>query len=397
MPGTLETCSTDKLRPDLRPIMSEVLLLCEYPTLNGGERSMLSTLDEVRAAGFVPWVVAPAQGPLADALGRLNVEVTPLDSVDPQGKRLPQDRLRQQLARLIERRRPDLLHANSLAMGRLAGPVADELQLPSLAHLRDIVGLSRQAIADLNRNTRLLAVSEAVRQSHAAAGLAAEKIRVLHNGVDLQRFRPRPPTGYLHRELGLPPEAMLVGVIGQIGLRKGQDLLARAAASLADGAIARSDLHYLIVGQRCSDKDESRRFEADLQAAAAGRLDGRLHLLGVRDDVERIMNELTLLVHPARQEPLGRVLLEAAAAGLPVLATDVGGTREIFPSDSHSARLIPPDDAGALAAGLLELATDESQRIRLGAAARRRAEEAFDIRQAAAGLVGHYRELTSQR
>ena len=64
--------------------------------------------------------------------------------------------------------------------------------------------------------------------------------------------------------------------------------------------------------------------------------------MGVRSDVDRMLGEATLLVHPARQEPLGRVLLEAAAAGIAVVTTTVGGTREIFPPDRNAAILVPP-------------------------------------------------------
>src|SRR6185369_11888616 len=98
-----------------------------------------------------------------------------------------------------------------LAMGRLSGPVATEMQLPSIAHLRDIVGLSARAIADLDQHRRLLAVSQATRDYHVARGLTANKTFVAYNGVDLLRFQPRQPTGWLHRELNLPPEAILLG------------------------------------------------------------------------------------------------------------------------------------------------------------------------------------------
>ena len=120
---------------------------------------------------------------------------------------------------------------------------------------------------------------------------------------------------------------------------------------------------------------------------------GRVHFLGVRDDVPRILNELTLLVHPARQEPLGRVLLEAAAAGLAVVATDVGGTREIFPPESAAACLVPPDDVQAMSAAIGRLLGDAAERRRLAENARRRVEEAFDLKRAVAGLVKHYEEL----
>ncbi len=370
--------------------MPNALLLCEYPTVSGGEHSMLATLDGVRRAGIEAAVIAPPEGPLADALAATGVEVLPFVFRDSTGNRLPQDRLRAELAQLLGRRRPDLLHANSLAMGRLSGPVAADLGLPSIAHLRDIIGLSAQAVADLNRHTRLLAVSEATRTFHVARGLAAEKTHVLHNGVDLDRFQPRPRSGDLDRELGLPSGADLVATIGQICLRKGHDVFVRAAAILAE---KRPNVHHLIVGERWSDKPESRRFEQALRDAATGRLTGRLHFLGYRHDVNRILNELSLLVHPARQEPLGRVLLEAAASGVAVVATDVGGTGEIFPPPCEAARLVPPDDPGAMAAAVLELLGNERLRASLAAAARRRAEAAFAAERATAALVEHYRAL----
>ncbi len=205
--------------------MPEILILCEYPTLNGGERSMLATLDGVRAAGFAPAVIAPPDGPLAEALATRGIELIPFQCRAADGTRVAQDRLREQLAEIVLRRRPALLHANSLAMGRLSGPVAADCGVPSVAHLRDIIRLSAQAVADLNRNRRLLAVSMATREFHVAHGLDAEKTHVLYNGVDLDQFRPRSPTGYLHRELGLPADAQLIATIGQIGLRKGQDVL----------------------------------------------------------------------------------------------------------------------------------------------------------------------------
>jgi glycosyltransferase involved in cell wall biosynthesis len=372
--------------------MPEILLLCEYATLNGGERSMLATLGGVHAAGFTPLVMAPPQGPLAEALTVGGIELLPFECRMADGNRIPQPRLREMLLATLRRRRPALLHANSLAMGRLSGPVAAQLALPSVSHLRDIVRLSAQAVADLNCHRRLLAVSHATREFHVSGGLAAEKVHVLNNGVDLEQFRPRRPTGYLHRELGLPPKAQLIGAIGQIALRKGQDVLIDAARRIADRS---PDAHYLIVGQRHSEKDESQRFERDLHDAVEGSLRGRVHFLGARNDVCQLLGELALLAHAARQEPLGRVLLEAAAAGTAIVATAVGGTSEIFPPDAGAAVLVSPGDAAALADAMLTLLGDPSLRGRLGSDARRRAEERFDVRTAVAGLIEHYRVIAS--
>jgi glycosyltransferase involved in cell wall biosynthesis len=118
-----------------------------------------------------------------------------------------------------------------------------------------------------------------------------------------------------------------------------------------------------------------------------------VHFLGSRNDVPRLLNECTLVVHAARQEPLGRVLLEAAASGVAVVATEVGGTREIFRTELDGAILVPPDDEHEMADAMLSLLQNEARRQSLSLAGRRRAEEAFDIRDAAQRLVAQYGEV----
>lgn len=371
--------------------MPNVLVLCEYGSLNGGERSLLAVVDGLRAAGYALQVAAPAGGPLASVLSKHGIPVVPLDLHDAQGRRHDLSLCRRQIRAAIDAVRPDLVYANSLSMSRLSGPVAATSNLPSIGHLRDIAHVTVAVIRDLNRHTRLLAVSRATRDWYVAAGLSEAKTYVLYNGVDLERFRPRSPGGYLQRELGLPPEARLIGAIGQIGMRKGLHVLLRAASRAVRAC---GHAHFVIVGQRYSQKQEALDYERQLRAAAAAEpLQGRVHFLGVREDVHRLLNELTVLVHAARQEPLGRVLLEAAAAGTPVVATNVGGTSEIFPPGTGSALLVPPDDVASLAAAILRLLEDAELRAAIGRAARQRAEQAFDARQAAAALTAHYREL----
>jgi len=368
-----------------------VLVVCEYASLNGGERSLLSVIDGVQSAGFDLCIAAPPTGPLADALTDRNVPQVPLVLHDERGTRLSLDECRRRASGAIIEARPDLLHANSLSMSRLAGPVTADLGVPSIGHLRDIVKVSSAVVADVNRHSRLLAVSEATRQWFVSEGMDASKTHVLFNGVDLDRFYPRPPTGYLHRELGLPLHVPLVGAIGQIGMRKGLDVLVEATRHVVATV---SDVHFVVVGTRYSQKQEAVEYERGLlDTTSAKPLAGRFSFLGVRDDVPRLLNELTILSHTARQEPLGRVLLEAAASGMPVVATDVGGTREIFPDAPSSAEVVPVDDPHALAAAIIRLLGDRQEREQLGEMARRRAEEAFDARVAALNLVAHYRHV----
>jgi glycosyltransferase involved in cell wall biosynthesis len=365
-----------------------VAILCEFPTLNGGERSLLSVLAAMPAAEWTPILLCPGNGPLAQSLTSIGVDVIPFATRDEFGQARPRETLREELRYELTRIGPQLFHANSISMGRLSGPVAAQLSLPSLSHLRDIVSLSRPAAADLNRHARLIAVSQATRDAHVAQGIDAGRTVVLHNGVDVSMFSPGAPTGFLHRQLRLPASTRLIGCIGQIILRKGQDSLVAAARALAEEL---PDVHYVFVGTRHSEKPETVAFEQALRAAfQSPPLLGRGTFLGVRDDIPLLLRELTLLVHPARQEPLGRVLLEAAAAGCPVVATDVGGTREIFSPGETAALLVPPDEPGQLAAAILRVLSDQVVRRSLGAQARQRAIAAFDVQASAAALIGHY-------
>jgi glycosyltransferase involved in cell wall biosynthesis len=368
--------------------MPRLLLVFEFPTVSGGENSQLVTLPRVRTAGYDVLALAPDPSPLALALRREDVPVIPWRVGDAQGRRQAQSDLRHQLQSHLRKLRPDLVHAISLSMTRLVAPVAAWSSIACVGHLRDIVRLSRQAINDLNCSTRLLAVSHATRHWHVQAGLCADKTMVLYNGVDLDRFRPGKPTGAIHREFGIEPSCPLVGGIGQLIMRKGVDVWLQCAGQVA---ASRADVRFLIAGERYSQKHEALQFEQGLrERAGRAPLKGRVHFLGQRDDIDRLLNELCVLVHAARQEPLGRVLLEAGAAGTAVVATKVGGTSEIFPPESNSARLVTPDDAAALARATIDLLADDHVRQSQSRAARKRVEQQFDAVGAARQLVAHY-------
>ncbi len=392
-----------------------IALLFEFGTLSGGERSMLAVIDWLLARGprwqFV--AQAPGRGPLAAALASASVKVCLLDVRDECGRRRPLRQLGPQLAAAIGRVRPQLVHANSLSMPRLLGHAARHITVPTVVHSRDIVRISRAAVADMNRNNALVAVSKATAEFHRQQGLCSAKLRLIYNGVDCDRFRPRTRTGWLGRQLGLPADAFLIGAVGQLCLRKGYDLLAEAAVRVG-GQLP--DVHFVVVGERFSQKAESIEFEERVRATIQrGGMAERVHWLGYRHDLPAIMNELDMLAHAAKQEPLGRLLIEAAASGLAIVATDVGGTGKIFGPDEPScngsrsdrgdkgpanqcdecnatgrqapgtgAILVPPADPSALADAIVVLYANRQLAQELGAAARERAIHRFSIRSCAA-------------
>ena len=355
---------------------------------------MLAMLEALGQAEFEFVAAAPTSGMLTERLEQCGIRVLPLTLRDAKGQRLSVGQINSQLIELVTRVSPDLVHSNSLAMGRMVGRIASQLPIPCTSHLRDIIRLNKAAVSDLNRNAGLIAVSNATRQYHIEQGMLSDKLQVIYNGVDSELFRPAPATGILRQELGLSDGAVLLANIGQICLRKGQTLLAQAAVSLAGEF---PEAHYLFIGQRHSQKRESVAYENAIRLIfrEAGIKD-RLFCLGFREDIPMILNEVDLVVHTAHQEPLGRVLLEAASCGRAIVATEVGGTAEIL-TDQVSALLVRPDDLEALTAAIRRMLTNREFRVRLGRQARTGAMEKFSLPEATARVRTFWKSFLRRR
>lgn len=367
-------------------------LLFEFSMLWGGERSLLAVLPLLKERfDFV--AIGPDKGLLAEQLAELEIPILALDWRDADNKKLPVEKIQKQIIEVLAGKEIGLLHANSLTGARTLGPIASELSCPVTAHIRDIFGLSKTAMRNINGCDRLIAVSNATKEFHVAQGLDEAKTDVIYNGINFEEFQPRDANGFLHRELNLPESKKFAILIAQIGLRKGHDILAEAAVEVAEEI---PDWHFVIVGKRGSISQECIDFEVDFQERfrEAG-LGDRLHLLGERHDVAALMNESHLLVHPAKQEPLGRVLLEAAASGLPILATHVGGTSEIV-QNGESARLVPANDSTAFANGLLELASDEVIRKKFSTRVLREIRQKFSIEESSGNLSRCWLDVIDQ-
>ncbi len=365
----------------------------EFPALNGGEQSLLSVIPGLQTSGFSFTAFVP-DGDFADALSNANVDVKPFD-FRAQGTRKPLEALRQQLAEALVSQTFDLVHCNSLSVSRIVGPVCKQSNLVCLGYLRDIIKLNATAVADLNSCTRLIAVSHATRNFHTSQGMDGDSIHVVHNGVDLDHFRPDQPNGYLHDELKIAKPAPLILFVGQIGLRKAPELWLQTAEIITQEF---PDAQFVIVGERNSQKQESIEYEEKLiQFSGTGSLAGRVHWLGRRQDVHNIMRESSLLIHLARQEPFGRVLLEAFGSGLPTVATNVGGTNEIFASENLQLWMVEKDNISQAAEKAVQLLSDDQLRKQVAAQVRDHAVRNLAVEFAADRLRQHYEELLNIR
>lgn len=213
-------------------------------------------------------------------------------------------------------------------------------------------------------------------------------IAVIPNGVDLDRFKPRERTHWIHNELCIPWEARLVGMPAVFARWKGQLEVIEAFEALSE---EHSEVHLVIVGGSIYDTHAELEFgETLVQRIAASPRESRLHLLPFQHRIEHVYPEFDLTVHySTRPEPFGRVVIESMACGVPVIAAAEGGPIEILGGGIGPRRsagwLAEPRDPGALTRLLrsaLELSPEIGQSI--GEAGRRRAEDCYSARAFAA-------------
>jgi glycosyltransferase involved in cell wall biosynthesis len=266
--------------------------------------------------------------------------------------------------------RPDIIHGYLFGPSLYAVLAGRALGVPVVAvakrNLDAFESRRQQAIQRfVHRSaTHVTAVSEAVAGTVVAMGVPRERITVIPNGVDLERFGTPGDRAALGGSDGAP----LIGSVACLAPRKDQATLIDALALLAARGVA---WNAAVVGEG----PERPALEAQL---AARGLTGRVRLLGERNDVERLLPAFDVFVLSSREEGIPNALLEAMAAGRPAVATAVGGTPEVL-SDPETGWLVPPGAPEALAVALEQALTDPAEAQRRGAAARRRATERLGI------------------
>lgn len=386
--------------PGPLPDSRRILVFGEYGTRNGGENSFLAIAPELMNRGWEFHAAVPLESEFADALRASGIAVHDLALFNVDGQRKTQSGIRIEFANSIGLVKPDLVHCNSLSTSRICGPVTRQLGLPSLGYLRDILKLSKKAVSDINHLDAIIAVSSATRNWHCDQGIDSNKTFVVYNGVDPNQFFPDPLSHQseadcpVRSQLGIPPDAPLLLFVGQIGIRKGIDTLVDAFLNILESA---PKTHLLIVGQRHSQKQEAIEYENQLKnKTGTSKHKTSVHWLGHRSDIPMLMRTATILVHPARQEPLGRVLLEAAASGLPILTTRVGGSTEILRNPEFESLLLEPDDPMELSSRILKMIGDSQWLDDLNSSLRDMANQEFSIERCVQQLDSHYRRLLDE-
>lgn len=343
----------------------------------GGEVQTLALARHLAVGGGAPLIVAREGSALQR---RAEKEGVPVRTWKPRGEWDVAAALR--LRRILRISRARLVHAHTaraltLALAAKAGlggvrvVASRRVSFP----LRSPLSRWKYRAADA-----LVAVSEEVRRQLVRDGVREETVRVIHSGVDLTRFEAMPGKEESRRALGIPAGAFAVGVIGALVAHKGHGVLFEALRGMAEKA---PGLAVVLAG------------EGDLRGTLEREAEGLgipVMFMGYVEDPVPVYAALDLLVLPSLSgEGSPGVIKEAAAAGVPAVATDVGGAGEIL-RHGQEALLVPPGDPGALSRSLSRILDEPPLGPALACAARERVK-AFSTEAMARAHLDLYRDL----
>lgn len=349
----------------------------------GGERVAIELACALDRERFEPHVlVTRGDGPLRDLLDRDDVPYTILDrqeTIDVGAWRR---------AHHLVADHADLLHAHKFGSNAWGALLARTTGVPLVAHEHNFSDRPSRSRAFIDRRwiasraARILCVSESVAQAERTAGVPEHLLDVVLNGVRVDAAWPR---GAARAELGLGSRSFTIGIVGRLRPEKAHEVLLEAMAELARSG---RDVRLCVVG------DGPRRSELKLLAAQLG-IDSRVTWAGERRDAATIASAFDIAVTCSHWEGLPLASMEAMAAGVPLVASSVGGLPTLL-ADGAGV-LVEPADPTSLARALRLLMDDDVERGRIAEAGRRRIESGYSFEAMVERIEGVYESVLSEQ
>jgi len=356
-----------------------------FAAIGGTERQLVNLANGIDPARFDLHLACLLRcGSFLEELKRPTRPLTEFKIRHLYGLRTLKEQLK--LAAYLKRHRIQLFHAQGFYPNVFGIPAARLAGTPvTVASIRDqgdsrtpLQGLAQRIACGLADG--IVVNAEVVRRQLVAEGYSPEKIHVIHNGVDLSRFAAKDPRSGIRQELRLPPDAPLVAVVSRLSPLKGIEYFLEAAVLVA-GRFPR--VRFLVVGDGCVKKSDSvvenGEYRGTLQRRAERLGLGRCVVFtGFRLDVPEILAQVSVSVLPSLSEALSNALLESMAAGVPVVATTVGGNPEVV-EDGITGLMVPPRDPAMLARAICHLLERPEEAARFGQTGRQRVNEHFSL------------------
>jgi len=360
-----KTSTTSGVRGASHPI--RVLEIAGNATLGGMETYVRNLIRQLPPERFEVTCICPYESGFTTALRQVgcHVYICPIED-DPRWRSI------QMAVEVIRLHHIDIVHAHMPKAHVLAVLASNLTGIPVVATVHGMnISSHELGICRLMESTLITVCQEAYTQA-LAMGVPAERLALIHNGVDLDVATPEDNVEAFRQAVGIPLDAPLVGFVGRLEWEKGPDYFVRAAQRVHQ---TRPDVHFVLVGQG--------RMEGDLKALIEQfGMSDRVHLAGPRTNMAEVYPAFNVMAQTSRNEGLPMVLLEAMAHSRPVVAMIVGGVREIVENE-RTGLIVSPDHWEGVAERLLELMNAPERLPAMGWAARQRVETLFDLKLSA--------------
>jgi glycosyltransferase involved in cell wall biosynthesis len=363
---------------------------------------LLPQLLAIRDAGYdVVGVSAP--GPYVPLLASQGIRHVPLERSTRSADVFADVAAAREFVAVCQRLQPDIVHTHNPkpgVYGRIGARIARVPHVVNTVHglyAQPADRLARRvAVYGLERTATMFSDAELIQNPEdfpvlRRLGVPARKLHILGNGIDLARFDPDRPElsrDEARAELGSGPEEVVIGAVGRLVAEKGYRELFEAFTQVRS---RQPRARLVIAGPRDDDKPDA---ITDREIAAAAEKAG-VRFLGMREDVERLYAAMDVYVLASHREGFPRSAMEAAAMGLPIVATDIRGCRQIV-DDGRTGLLVPVQRADRLAQAMERLVTDRGRRRTLGAAGRAKAQAEFDDRRQVEITLNVYAEMLAR-
>jgi L-malate glycosyltransferase len=378
------------------PTRVRVLKFLSNFFIGGTERQFLYAANGLDRSRFTVEVgCLSREGPLLDSLSR----DVPLHTYPVHGSFYSWGSIASQLRLVkdVRMRQFDVVHAYGWYPNVFAIPASRLALRPAIiASIRDVGAYMTSAkihalkfacwLADC-----VLANSNAGRNWLIEQGVKEQKIEVIRNGIFVRpRIHLESGSGAIRKEFGIPIGTPVCACVGRVVSGKGMDFYLRAARIVLERG---RDVRFLMIGARSVDKN----YQSEVEMLARQlQLDHRVIFTGQRQDVPDILREVDIVVHPSLTEGLSNVILEAMAAGIPVVATRVGGNPELV-EDGRTGLLVPVENADDIADAVCRLIDQPEMARGFGERARRRVIDEFAIDRMLAKTEALYLRLLERR
>lgn len=393
------------------------ILYIQRPTGGGSTMSLYELIRGLDTTRFEPLVLFYVPGRHCHRFGQLGVRLFTLsesaltaltsgpsgDNIPPIIERTPvyqaakQTRqlvwhdlpVARQIATLIRREAVDLAHVNNSVKGSRTAVMGAWLAgVPQICHVRFLHSYSLVDRFWAGKVTRFIYISDAVAATSRSMDVPRERGEVIYNPVDVDAFATARRCDELRATLGVAATEPMIANVGRLVPWKGHDPFIRAMAEVVR---VYPQARAVIVG--AADPGNLEYYASLQQLVATLRLSDNVLFSGWRSDVPAIMASSDVVVHSAsKPEPFGRVVVEAMAAGRPVVATDAGGVVEIV-DDGETGVLVPPGDVPTMADAIVSLLRDSAAAKQMGRRAQERVANRFSVERHVSAVQAMYTRI----